>query len=356
MHLQLFHAPATAPSMRFTSLNLVVAAVCGNADVLEVPCLSLLQTHVGGCATLGKKPFAHGSEIDCCPGLKKEMRNLNGSWTYLCEAVKEPCSEAGTDPYSTGSRLACCAGLQECEHAQGEGRHVCAETCSRAAQSLQEASCLCIFDIDRTLTAKQGSAGRCPGTRELDLLDKAYGRGNVTLSPLSVSGIRSTFCKECYLGIISSGEGSGVNSAWNHYILDTIMRTEPQDNLSARFPDIKDWSWGTMVQSDLHLRSPFVLGQQPLQKYLAAEEIRSWYERTFNFTIQRTAVHFFDDRPDTISLFANGSISAREVSCASRMEDYWEDITIGVCGAAREDIVNGTGAVLCDGTVAFIQM
>ena len=108
--------------MRFTSLNLVVAAVCGNADVLEVPCLSLLQTHVGGCATLGKKPFAHGSEIDCCPGLKKEMRNLNGSWTYLCEAVKEPCSEAGTDPYSTGSRLACCAGLQECEHAQGEVR------------------------------------------------------------------------------------------------------------------------------------------------------------------------------------------------------------------------------------------
>jgi len=63
--------------------------------------------------------------------------------------------------------------------------------------------CLCIFDIDRTLTGKQGDTGRCPGNRVTDGWDGAYGGGELTLSKLGQQ-IGSTFCGQCRLAAITA--------------------------------------------------------------------------------------------------------------------------------------------------------
>ena len=344
---------ATELLMRFVSFNLI--AIVLGSDLIDFPHLNLLQTHVAECATLGKKPYAHGRETDCCPGLSKVTQKFNGSWTTLCEAaeVKEACSANGADPYATGKKVDCCSDLKECENPKlpGKGQYICAESCGIA----QEASCLCIFDIDRTLTAQQGSAQSCSGTKELEFIDKQYGSGYATLSPLSVVGIRQTFCKDCYLGIASSGDGSGTNSEWNRYILDNIMRTDPQDHLSAQFPFIKNWSFGTLVQKYLSVKSPFVLSQPLQKKHVATEEIRRWYERTFNFTIPQSAVHFFDDRSDNIRPFRSHGSRAKEVSCTSREKPEGDTVSIGVCGATPEEIVDRSGVILCDWQDASVQ-
>eukprot|EP00435_Cladocopium_sp_Y103_P001942 s272_g1.t1 len=51
--------------------------------------------------------------------------------------------------------------------------------------------CLCIFDIDRTLTSKQGmqDLDKCPGSKGSDgIKDTAYGGGDLVLSQLAASG------------------------------------------------------------------------------------------------------------------------------------------------------------------------
>merc|ERR1719382_1523713 len=90
-------------------------------------------------------------------------------------------------------------------------------------------ACLCVFDIDRTLTAAQSAGKKCKGTKQLDMYDEAYGGGNATLSALTAEGISSTFCDKCNLGITSAGAGSGENSRWNRYLLDRVMRGEVHD-------------------------------------------------------------------------------------------------------------------------------
>merc|ERR1712048_1308392 len=59
--------------------------------------------------------------------------------------------------------------------------------------------CLCVFDIDRTLTGKQEQTDDCPRNKLVDgVLDFAYGYGSLTLSALAVAGINTTFCGSCY--------------------------------------------------------------------------------------------------------------------------------------------------------------
>ncbi len=312
------------------SLILSIATLAHGISQVELGSVHLLQTRVTRCTNLGGDPFAHG-EGECCPGLK--LRNLNGSMS--CE---ETCSKKGDDPYGTGIYLACCSGLQECQLGH---LSVCSDSC----KVHQEASCLCVFDIDRTLTAKQGSAKACPGTKETDLFDKAYGTGNATLSALAAAGIDTTFCRDCYLGICSSGVAGGRDSEWNHFILNNIMRTRPQDRLTERFPFIKHWSCGGSER--LRLSSPFVLHQPPERKPVAVEAIREWYESTFNFVINKDHVHFFDDSLENIQQFRQEGIQAKEVSCSSRFNNSGD--SIGVCGALPEEIVaSGTSGRLCD--------
>merc|ERR1711934_139119 len=84
--------------------------------------------------------------------------------------------------------------------------------CSAFAAPLKQ--CLCVFDVDRTLTGKQGwGSPTCPTNKHLaNVSDDAYLRGDLTLSSLA-QGLHTTFCSECYLGIVSAGDVSGPGSS-----------------------------------------------------------------------------------------------------------------------------------------------
>jgi len=204
--------------------------------------------------------------------------------------------------------------------------------------------CLCAFDIDRTLTGRQGDTETCQRNVVIPAMaDYGYDGGDVTLSALSAEGISETFCTSCHLAIVSAGQGSGVGSPWNDYILDNVMRNELQDQLTSRVPSTKTWSFGTAVQS------PYVLSQGNGVKQDALEDIRLWYQRQ-GINISAGNVYFFGDRTENILPFQQYGFNSREISCGSR--DYnpqWYSGSgiIGYCGARPEEVLQETGNILC---------
>ena len=65
--------------------------------------------------------------------------------------------------------------------------------------------CLCVFDIDRTLTGLPGDTKDCPAnTIEDGVKDCGYEGGVLTLSELG-SALNVTFCGKCSVGVVSAG-------------------------------------------------------------------------------------------------------------------------------------------------------
>ena len=83
--------------------------------------------------------------------------------------------------------------------------------------------CLCVFDIDRTLTGKQGTGGsECPADTEIwGIWDAAYSGGWLTLSEAGAN-LKETFCSKCYMGIVSHGIASGRNSQERTYLVESL--------------------------------------------------------------------------------------------------------------------------------------
>jgi len=214
--------------------------------------------------------------------------------------------------------------------------------CSFCDSEGGNSACLCVFDIDRTLTGKQGATSECPGNKQLDLNDHAYGGGRATLSALSAQGISTTFCNECYLGITSAGGGSGAGSPWNNYILESIMRGAVMDAFAQKFATAaKRWSYGT----DVH--SPWVLYQGNKIKQNSVELVRQWYGR-HGVSIASSEVYFFGDRTENIEPFSGLRMNSREISCGSRdWRLYHGSGLVGFCGARPEEIVKVKGNILC---------
>jgi len=71
--------------------------------------------------------------------------------------------------------------------------------------------CLCSFDVDRTLTGRQGDLKACPNDEVLPVYDSAYERGNLTLSVVG-QGFANTFCSGCYVAIVTAGDATGYDS------------------------------------------------------------------------------------------------------------------------------------------------
>jgi len=212
------------------------------------------------------------------------------------------------------------------------------EDCGATADSH---ACLCVFDIDRTLTGKQGETRKCRGTRQLDFFDEAYGGGKATLSALTAMGIATTFCDRCYLGITSAGAGSGAGSDWNQYLLDHVMRGTVHDAFTWANPHVQKWSYGTNVHS------PYVLHQGNRVKQNAVEQVRRWYGR-HGACISPGEVYFFGDRTENIRPFQNLGFNSREISCGSRdYELYGGSGMVGFCGARPEEIQRVKGSILC---------
>lgn len=201
-------------------------------------------------------------------------------------------------------------------------------------------ACLCVFDIDRTLTQKQGSLQLCPqGMPVPGVVDTAYGGGVLTLSQLAAAGIGQTFCGSCYLGICSHGDASGGGSAERQVIAYQVLANSLQLSLRNIAVGALTWSDGDSVHS------PLVVRQGDGQKPMAVEGILGWYSSQ-GVSIPRSSVYFFDDKEVNVASFRGTGMNARQVSCMSRDRsiDHGE---VGLCGAHTQEVVALPGVHTC---------
>lgn len=202
-------------------------------------------------------------------------------------------------------------------------------------------ACLCVFDVDRTLTGKQGTAnndGGCPADKEIyGIWDTAYRGGWLTISDAG-RHLKDTFCSKCYMGIVSAGMASGRFSRERTYLLENVLVGEPFQALLSSNSQTSHWS----VRS---VHSPLVLGWPDGQKQDAVAGIVAWYEQQ-GIRIADEDVYFFGDRTENIPPFGSTSFNAREISCASRDMGIGNGI-VGYCGATVGEIVDTKGVHVC---------
>jgi hypothetical protein len=182
----------------------------------------------------------------------------------------------------------------------------------------QVSDCLCVFDVDRTLTAKQGWYD-CPGTEaHNDVPDWAYNGGTLILSDLAQGIKESEACGSCYMGMVSAGTASGPNSI-ERTILDGLV--EPQYDVGGYVEGCPSPVWGTKVMA---------CGEGIKQR--AVDDIIAWLGNN-GVTIDPHKVHFYDDKENNIGGFINSGYHAHQISCASR------DGNRGGCGGTRAELV-----------------
>ncbi|CAE7235741.1 D27 [Symbiodinium natans] len=171
--------------------------------------------------------------------------------------------------------------------------------------------CLCVFDIDRTLTGKQGVHGRwssCPHNEKVrGVWDSAYSGGTLTLSDAG-QNLEHTFCNSCYLGVVSAGTASGRNSDERRYLLRHVLKSRPFNRLRDRVTSASSWTVG-----QIWVNSPLVLGWPDRKKQNAVKKIVQWYQRK-GIDLAARNVHFFG-----------------EISCASRDRNIGNGM-VGLCG------------------------
>lgn len=203
-------------------------------------------------------------------------------------------------------------------------------------RELQTGACLCVFDIDRTLTMKQGG-GPCAGGAVMGVSDTAYGGGVLTLST-AAGAVSSTFCGSCHLGVVSHGDASGDGSPERSVLVEKVLSSGPYIELRASTPAAAVWSASPAVRSPLVVKSPDGLKQNDV------ERIVEWYE-SVGVLIPRSSVYFFDDRPDNVAPFKGSGFNAKQISCASR--DTSMGGIVGLCGATAQEIAPVTGVHNC---------
>jgi len=189
--------------------------------------------------------------------------------------------------------------------------------------------CLCLFDVDRTLTAQQGLAKSCPGTAEVPgVNDTAFGGGTLVLSALA-QGIQGTFCGKCYRGVVAAGDAGGEHSDERGVLMQMLG--------GAQATAEGTWSGWNSVESLL------VVGAVDTQKQNAVKSLVDWMQSHHGIVIKYGHVHFFDDNVKNVPPFQGTGFNARQVSCKSRDEGG----LIGVCGGLPEEIVDTPGVHTC---------
>lgn len=198
-----------------------------------------------------------------------------------------------------------------------------------ANQTVSDDPCLCIFDFDRTLTAKQGDR-KCPGVEVIDPIhDDAYGGGPLTLSALA-KGLDQTFCKKCYLGVISHGDAGGPNSQMRQRLLVMLNMNKDQ---ALRVPDL----WSGTPNSKGDVTAPLVLKVDDSAKHRVAHGIRTWYGKNRGKSFTAAQTWFFDDRTDNVKEFEGAGYNAIQVSCNSRDHTGKHTGEIGYCGGVTSE-------------------
>lgn len=237
--------------------------------------------------------------------------------------------------------------------ADGESDNTAVTTTGGAPQSTIPEStttttgvpCICIFDIDRTLTGRQGDMEKCPNNAEQKgVFDDAYqdGRpGDLTLIfSEALQGIDETFCGSCYLATLSAGgaTGGGVDGKTEQKAL--YAQLSKMDSMGAL-----EEKWGTGCDFK---GSPLMTKCTDGQKQTAVPHILDYYKKTQGVEIATDEVYFFDDRVSNVAPFKGleQKYNARQISCPTRDETHNKEI--GWCGAEIKELERKKGVHLCD--------
>lgn len=207
--------------------------------------------------------------------------------------------------------------------------------------SLATPNCLCVFDVDRTLTGKQGDVKDCEGNREVNgVKDEGYGGGTMTLSVAGQS-LNRTFCNDCYMGIVSAGIASGPGSKERATLVN--MLNDGQHRVKNEWDDTCSYP----------VTSPLVLSCRDGTKQITVQGIVDWYG-AINVKIAAGDVHFFDDRESNIAPFEDTAFNAHQISCATRDPSPGDKYNhpgtegaVGFCGASVAEIDSAKGVSLC---------
>jgi len=187
--------------------------------------------------------------------------------------------------------------------------------------------------VDRTLTGKQGEVGLCPKNQIQDGVgDAAYGGGTLTLSELG-QNLHSTFCGDCYHGIVTAGAASGPGSKERDLLL---RKLDPSRTLSGT------WSGPNNVASSMVVYSP------DGQKQNSVRQIVKWFREAHQIVIENSNVYFFDDRAGNVQPFAGTGFNAFQTSCARR--DPMMSGAVGLCGGTLAEVVRKPGVHTCGST------
>jgi len=227
--------------------------------------------------------------------------------------------------------------------------------------------CLCLFDVDRTLTAKQwswkaGGTKACPGTKAFKggsftpcknckggfILDEAYSGGPLTMGPVGIN-LKDTFCgKKCYMGIVSAGWVSGANS-------------EAREKVMKAIPSEQRLGGGWADDCGKNGVGPLMLScHEGIEKYKAAVKVQEWFASR-GAKVADDRVFFFDDKSDNVGAMDTSKhaqdgvtkqFNAFQVSCGGHERDWstrpgsrknggrkksWEG-ALGRCGATMPEI------------------
>jgi len=197
--------------------------------------------------------------------------------------------------------------------------------------------CLCVFDIDRTLTGRQDAAKTCPDDSVVpNVKDCAYKGGTLLLSEAG-KNISATFCANCYAGIVSAGTACMHGSPERARLVKAL-------NVSGwNLPPNAQWSHPSTVD-----KGPLVTSWKDGTKQEAVKEIVGWYNASAGIAIKPADVYMFDDKKVNIAAFKGTGFNARQISCNSRDWSGFNLGHIGLCGATHKEVKKPeTGVNLC---------
>jgi hypothetical protein len=219
--------------------------------------------------------------------------------------------------------------------------------------SFPVASCLCVFDADRSLTGLQDSGskasrgnGVCPADTTFPaIVDKAFRiTGALTLSELATN-MKNTFCgRHCYLGVISAGDATGPQER------DEIAKALGSEAGNLKMPSYKELKWTDASASPspapLVLRAP-----DKTKKFNQVDLIVQYYQKASGgAAIARNAIHFYDDEYDNVMGWKGKGYNAQQISCATRDAVSYQGHELGKCGGTVDEINNSKpGCNTCKG-------
>ena len=203
--------------------------------------------------------------------------------------------------------------------------------------------CLCVFDIDRTLTGKSCPndhrvAAECPAWhtckgnfKHIDgVVDTAYGSGALMESKL-FQNFEATFCaRNCYLGILTAGDASGAPSSAEANLIYTKLRSMPH---GTALPTENANAWREAKHA-FPGWAPMIINSADGHKQEHMYAIVQWYKENHGLAFEQSRTWFFDDRETNIVAFAGTGYNAKQVSCASRDAVN----SIGLCGATHDEV------------------